>query len=248
MATRLRRSVGAVLTLVLVALTLGGTAGTAHAADSYRYWSYFHVAGGRFVFAKTGPGDYTPAADAIEGYRYGTSTSAKGLAPRADLGVYTIGTICAGVKPGPGQKRVGVLIDYGTAADAGSGQTPPKPRAACAVVPVDANGQQVLAKVAATRVKGFLCGVDGYPVSTCSVTVKDAAAPGTERPVAFALPAGASARASAAAASGSGAATPEPSTSSAAGSSTTVLVGTAIVVVLLVVGGGVALNRRTRNG
>lgn len=222
-----RRLLATVGVLLLAALVVGTTSGPATASAGYRYWNYFHVKASSYVFAKTGPGDYTPKNNAIEAYRYGTSTTSKGLEPRADLTTYTIGKICGATKVPAGKKRVGFLIDYGTSADAASGEKPPKPRAACAVVPSNANGQQALAAVAQVRVEKFLCGIDGYPVSTCSVTVKNP--PATHQSdVTFALPASA---------------TKHPTGgSSDSGNSTPLVAG--IVVVLLLAGGGVLLARR----
>jgi len=176
---------------LLAALTVGAVAAPASAATGYRYWNYFHVQNGHYVFAKTGAGDYTPKDGATEAYRYGTSTTSKGLPPRADLSKYDFATICSGTKAGSGQKRVAVIIDYGTKADAPAGQTPPAPRTACAAVPANANGQQVLGAVAQVRVHSYTCGIDGYPASGCSVTVKNATE-STGQPVTFALPKAAS--------------------------------------------------------
>ncbi len=178
----------ALLTAGLTAgLTVGVTAGAAQAATGYRYWNYFHVQNGKYVFAKSGAGDYTPKNGAVEAYRYGTSTASKGLPPRADLGKYDFGSICAGTKAAAGQKRVAVILDYGTKADAPDGQAPPAPRTACAAVPSTANGQQVLDSVSQVRQHPYTCGIDGYPATGCSVTVKNAHE-STGRPVPFALP------------------------------------------------------------
>ncbi|MGZ4444783.1 MAG: SCO2322 family protein [Nocardioidaceae bacterium] len=219
---------GVLLSLVLAGLLVGTSAGTADAASGYRYWNYFHVTGSTYTFAQTGAAGYTPKPNSVEAYRYGTSTTAKGLPPRADLATYTIGKICGSTKPGAHQKRVGVLLDYGTAADA-QGATVPKPRAACAVVAQDANGQQVLDAVAKVRLaKGLTCAIDGYPASGCGDQVQNAPAPAKEQDVAFTLPKSSSS-------------TP----ASDSGSSTPLVVG-AVVLVVLLVGGGVALTRRNR--
>jgi hypothetical protein len=147
------------------------------------------VQGQKFVFAKTGPADYTPKNGAIEAYRYGLSSTTAGLAPRTGATTYTIDDLCAGTTAKTGQKRVGVLIDYGTAADAAAGEHPPKPRGGCAVVPTNANGQQVLGAAADVRTqKSLTCGIDGYPVKTCSVTVKNPPAAAKAQNVAFAMP------------------------------------------------------------
>lgn len=188
---RLPRRVAALLTLLLLtALVAAAGTGTADAAVGYKYWNYFHVTAGRYVFATTGPAGYVPKDGSVEAYRYGLSSTDKGLAPRTDASTYTADDICKGAAAEAGQKRVGVLIDYGTAADAGRGEKPARPRAACAVVPRKANGQQVLDAVADVRLdQQLLCGIDGYPVKTCSVTVKNAPPAAKQEQVAFRLPA-----------------------------------------------------------
>lgn len=236
MATALRRPAGALTVLLLALLFVAGTARTADAADGYKYWNYFHVEGGKYVFAQTGAADYTPKDGAVEAYRYGLSSSADGIAPRTGATTYTVEDICKGTEAKQGQKLVGVLLDYGTAADAESGETPPKPRAACAAVPTNANGQQVLDAVADVRVENQLtCGIDGYPVKTCSVTVKNPPAAATEKTVDFALPASATD-------SKDAANTPAASDSDEGGVPWP-LVGVVAAVVLLG-GGAFALSRR----
>lgn len=232
----LRRVLGVVLSVLLAALAVGGSAGTASAA-AYRYWNYYHVKSGSYVFAKTGPSDYVPKDGSVEAYRYGTSTgTSNGITPRADLAKYSFGHICAGMKAAAGKKRVAVIIDYGVQSDAADGETPPAPRTACAVAPEKATGQQVVDAAAEVRTdNGMLCGIDGYPVRTCSVTVKSPGSTATGRQVAFSLPP----KAQAALGQPAGAA----QTSQEGGSVPWPLIG-ALAGVVVVGGGALALNRR----
>jgi hypothetical protein len=238
MATALPRRTVALFSVLFFAFVLvGSTTGTAH-ADGFKYWNYFHVKGGKYAFATTGPSGFKPPNDSIEAYRYGLSSTAAGLAPRAAATTYTIKDLCAGQRAKPGEKRAGVLIDYGTAADAANGTTPPKPRGACAVVPTAANGQQVLDAVAKVRVeKQLVCGIDGYPAQGCSVTVKNPPPAAKQKNVAFSLPAAAkSGNAKSATAAGS---------SDNGGGVPWTLVG--VVAAVVVIGGGaLALTRRNR--
>jgi hypothetical protein len=243
MATALRRplsrSLAVLAVLLLATLFVAGTARTAAAADGYKYWNYFHVEGGKYAFAETGPAEHTPKDGAVEAYRYGLSSAAEGLKPRTDPTTYTVEEICDGTEADAGQKLVGVLLDYGTAADAESGDTPPKPRAACAAVPTAANGQQVLDAVADVRVQDQLtCGIDGYPVKGCSVTVKNPPAAAAEQSVEFSLPADASETKSP---SSSG-----PASDSDEGGTPWPLVGVGAAVVLLG-GGAFVLSRRHKS-
>ena len=233
----LRRVVGALSTVLLALLLVGGTNGAAHAADGFKYWNYFHVKDGAYVFAQTGPSGFKPADGTVEAYRYGLSSTAAGIKPRAEATAYTIDDICADTEAKAGEKRVGVLIDYGTKADAESGDTPAEPRADCAVVPADANGQQVLEAVADVRVQDQLvCGIDGYPVKGCSVTVKNPPPAATEQNVDFQLPASQDAKTEQAATAGA---------SQDDGGVPWPLIG--VVAALVVIGGGaLALARRNR--
>ena len=230
---------GGLAVLLLSLVFVAGTARTADAADGYKYWNYFHVTDGAYVFAQTGPADYTPKDGAVEAYRYGLSSTAEGLQPRTDATTYTVEDICAGTEAAEGEKLVGVLIDYGTPADADGG-TPPEPRAACAAVPTNANGQQVLDAVADVRLdKSLTCGIDGYPVKGCSVTVKNPPAAATEQTVDFAMPKSAGDDASTA-----------PAASDEAASDSSGFPWTLVVVVLVVVvlaAGGLLLSRRNKS-
>jgi len=241
---------GALLLLTaLVASLLWATgAAAAQAATGYRYWNYFHVKAGGYAFATTGPAGYVPKDGSVEAYRYGLSAGPKGLAPRSAADRYSVTDLCAATNAGAGQKRVGVLLDYGTAADAPSGQTPPKPRGACAVVPADANGQQVLDEVSDLRLdKQLVCGIDGYPASGCSVTVKNAPKPAKEQQVSFTLPAKAESSTTADGASGGNGSDTASSSQDQndGGTSWTLVVVVAAVVVLA--GAGLLLARRRRD-
>jgi hypothetical protein len=181
-----RRIIGIFSAFFVATLTVAGLALPAHAAEGYQYWNYFHLQDDKWGFAKVGPSDYTPKDGDVEGFRYGTSTPSQGIEPRADLGEVDFDTVCADAEAADGDKRVAVLLDYGT--ELGSG-TPPEPRAECAVVAQDATTQQILGEVTDLRVESdMVCGIDGYPASGCGEPVKNAEVPANEEAVAFTLP------------------------------------------------------------
>ena len=185
----LRRLLGLLSTLLVAGFLVTGFAGTAHAEEGYRYWNYFHLENSEWAFSQVGPAGYQPEDGAVEAYRFGASGSSDtdGIPPRADLSEVNFETICTDQEAAADQKRVAVIVDYGTEADA-EGSTPPAPRADCAVVPAEANGQQVLDAVAEVRSEdGLTCALDGYPAQGCGVPVPDVAA-AEEQPVAFELP------------------------------------------------------------
>lgn len=184
----LRRIAGALVASVLAVTVVFAGAGAAHAEDGYRYWNYSHLTGDTFEFAQSGPADFVPEDGAVEGWRFGTSTVAQGIEPRADLGTVSFDAVCGDSKAAAGEKRVAVLVDFGTDADADAA-TIPDARGECAVVPTDANGQKTLESVVDVRGdKGMICALDGYPVKGCGDPVGDATVQADEATVDFTLP------------------------------------------------------------
>jgi hypothetical protein len=74
-------------------------------------------------------------------------------------------------------KRVALVLDFGTAADAPNGATPPPAHTACAQVPQDASAADALAAVAKPlryNSAGLVCAITGYPQSGCGEQVGSA--------------------------------------------------------------------------
>ena len=238
MATLIRRRVVGILSALFVAtVSVTALAVPAHAEDGYQYWNYFHLQGNAWAFSKVGPADYKPKDGDVEGFRYGTSTPAKGIEPRADLAKVSFDTVCGDTKAASGEKRVAVVLDFGV--EMGNG-TPPEPRAECAVVDEAVGTQQLLQKVTEVRLSsGMLCALDGYPATGCGVPVKNATVPAQEQPVAFELPSD-----SADQAGGSGAAS-SSQTQDDSNQTAWTLGGVALLVVLIAAG-AVAMSRRNK--
>ncbi len=228
----LRRTVGALFSLLLASLVVTGLAGTAHADDGYEYWNYFHAQDGAWQFSDKGPAQVKPEDGSVEGFRYGVSTVSQGIEPRADLAEVDFDAVCEGVKAGDGEKQVAVLLDFGTVTGHG---TPPAARGECAVVADNATAQVVLDEVADVRVEGGMtCGIDGYPATGCGEPVKDATVATDEQPVAFDLP--------------SDSADTDAASSESADEDSSMLaplLGVGVVVVLIAAG-GLFLSRRNR--
>lgn len=191
-ASPAQRLLRTLLALVVPLLAAAGlvltTSAPAHAESGYRYWNYAHLQGEKWTFADTGPGDVTPEDGAVEGWRFGTSTVSQGIYPRADLAEVSFDTVCEGVEPDEGEKRVAVVIDFGTEEDA-DGAEVPAPRAKCALAPADATGQQVLESVVDVRADGGMtCALEGYPAQGCGEQVKNAEVSADQETVAFTLP------------------------------------------------------------
>ncbi|MFI6246574.1 SCO2322 family protein [Streptomyces sp. NPDC051016] len=146
-------------------------------AVGYRYWSFWERDGSRWTYATQGPSTARPADGSVEGFRFAVSEdSADASQPR---GTADFGSICGGTDAVAGKKRVGLVVDFGTTADAPSGERPPARRTACAVVATDATTAEALAAVAKPLrydANALLCAIAGYPEKGCG---EKAAASGT---------------------------------------------------------------------
>ncbi|MGW0333075.1 SCO2322 family protein [Streptomyces sp. NPDC003011] len=170
-----RRRAATLFVAVSVALT-GGT-GQAQAAG-YRYWSFWERDGDRWAYATQGPSTTRPLDGDVQGFRFAVSEdSGDATRPR---GAADFTAVCADVPARDGRKRVALVIDFGTAADAPSGETPPARRTACAVVSPDATTAEALASVAPPLRYGsdaLLCAIAGYPRTGCGEQVATGTGP-----------------------------------------------------------------------
>ncbi|MFD9886769.1 SCO2322 family protein [Streptomyces alboflavus] len=170
-----RLTVAALLTalLALPAALLAG--GPAHAAD-YRYWSFWQrgegSSDGAWVYATQGPSIARPDDGDVEGFRFAVSANSGSAAkPR---GAADFDAICADTPAKDGQKRVALVVDFGTPDDAPGGEQPPKRRTACARVDSDGTTADALAAVAKPlryNSSALLCAISGYPEQGCGEQV-----------------------------------------------------------------------------
>ncbi|MEU1625295.1 SCO2322 family protein [Streptomyces sp. NPDC020096] len=161
----------ALLAVPVLAATVLLTAGPAQ-ADGYRYWSFWGRDQNAWTYAQTGPAMTKPSDGDVEGWRFAVSAdSASAAKPRGDA---EFSRICANTETKDGMKRVALVLDFGTRADAPSGGTPPPPHTACAQVPQDASAADALAAVAKPlrySSAGLVCAITGYPQSGCGEQV-----------------------------------------------------------------------------
>ncbi|MFK0098699.1 SCO2322 family protein [Streptomyces sp. NPDC091040] len=165
--------VGAVLAL------LG--AGAAQAAG-YRYWSFWEGSGSGWSYATQGPSLVRPDDGSVQGFRFAVSADSQDASkPRS---APDFAKVCADTPAKDGSKRVAVVIDPGTAADAPDGETPPPLRTACARVAKDASSAEALAAVAKPLrydASAMLCAISGYPATGCGEQVSgDTGGSGTD--------------------------------------------------------------------
>ncbi|MFE4666749.1 SCO2322 family protein [Streptomyces sp. NPDC056716] len=162
------------LLLAGLLLVLAGGAGQAQAAG-YRYWSFWDRDGDRWIYADQGPSLARPADGAVQGFRFAVSEDSQDASqPRGEAG---FATICAQTPERAGSKRVALVLDFGTPADAPSGETPPPARTACAQVSPDATTAEALATVAEPLrydSNALLCAITGYPEQGCGEQISGA--------------------------------------------------------------------------
>lgn len=170
----------ALVALAAVALLVAPLgSGVARAEDGYRYWGYYEADNGQWTFSQSAPGTTTPADGSVQGWRFAVAGSTTARPPRT---IPPFNEICGKVRPVDGQKRIGLIIDPGTADDAPQGATPGQVTATCVVVPTAATGTQVLQAATTVRTdsSGMICGVAGYPATGCGDPVADITVPSTE--------------------------------------------------------------------
>ncbi|MEU8648878.1 SCO2322 family protein [Streptomyces sp. NPDC048737] len=152
---------------LFLALAGTGPAGAAGAAG-YRYWSFWDRDGDRWVYATEGPATARPSDGAVQGFRFAVSADSQDASrPR---GTASFASVCARTPERDGMKRVALVLDFGTAADAPSGERPPAARTACARVPDDATTAEALASTAKPLrydTNALLCAIAGYPRKGC---------------------------------------------------------------------------------
>jgi len=169
------RRTAAVLAAAVLAVLLPLLAAAPAEATGYRYWSFWKWSDSAWAYQQQGPAVYVPQDGGVDGWRFAVSPDGGRNAARPGAGG-DFATICAATPAQPGRKRVAVVLDFGTPADAPSGEAPPAPRTACAAVPTAASSAEVLAAVAPPLrydTNGILCAIAGYPRTGCGDTVSD---------------------------------------------------------------------------
>ncbi|WP_234348696.1 SCO2322 family protein [Kitasatospora sp. MY 5-36] len=200
---RRRTALAALLLPLLGAALLLASAAPAQAAG-YRYWSFWRGAeGGGWTYQQQGPSVAVPPDGAVDGWRFALSPDGgQDAAKPRTAGSFA--DICADTPAQEGRKRVAVVLDFGTAEDAGSAAgssasgssasgssvsgsstsgssaaSVPEQRTACAAVAPRATSAEVLATVAPPLrydTNGLLCAIAGYPKAGCGDQVGAAGA------------------------------------------------------------------------
>lgn len=178
MALIRRLTVASVSCLIALA-TLTLLAGAASAEDGYRFWGYYHLTDAEWVSSNKGAASIEPEDGQVEGFHFAVAGATPTRPPRVDT---SFDEICGATEADNGEKRVGIVIDYGSEQEAPEGEQPPAPEGVCAVVPEKFSTQQALDSVAELRLddSGLLCGINEYPATGCGDAVKNADIPTDE--------------------------------------------------------------------
>jgi hypothetical protein len=116
------------------------------AGTGYRYWGYFQAAPKATTWTAAMTGPTVDIADgSVEGWAFTVS----------------------------GKKRIGIVIDFGAAYLAPSGEKPLRTVKRCITIDKKAQGIDVLGKVVRVRgdKSGLICGLAGYPRKECGVEI-----------------------------------------------------------------------------
>ncbi|MGI5337783.1 SCO2322 family protein [Streptomyces sp. CA-181903] len=180
------RTTAALLLAGLLAVLAGVTAAAPAHAAGYRYWSFWQADGKKashgWTYATQGPSQARPGDGDTVGFRFAVSAdSSDATKPRS---APDFAAVCDRTPARDGGKRIAVVLDFGTPADAPGGERPPAGRTACARVADDASAADALAAVAKPlryNSAALLCGIDGYPRTGCGEKA-EATAPKSAEP------------------------------------------------------------------
>ncbi len=161
------------ISLSLLIITSSISIPSSNAATGYRYWGYFQAQGGAtsWTAAMTGPSVEVKDGD-VEGWTFVFSNNdIPAIAPMMDP---DFATLCDGIPETAGKVRVGLVVDFGDANIAPSGETPMEFFSDCVVVPTGSVGLDVLKSALDVRAgdSGLICGIAGYPAQECGAEIE----------------------------------------------------------------------------
>jgi hypothetical protein len=181
------RTIRATLSIILSLISLFALPSVSHAAKGYRYWGYFQAQAGATAWtaAMTGPSVKVKDGD-VEGWAFVFSNNdIPAISPMMEP---DFATLCDGTPETSGKIRVGLVVDFGAANIAPTGETPKEFFSDCVVVPQGSVGLDVLKAAMDVRAgdSGLICGIAGYPAEECGAEID---APAAEEAVTTSAPA-----------------------------------------------------------
>lgn len=167
------KSARSLISFSLLIITSSISIPSSNAATGYRYWGYFQAQGGAtsWTAAMTGPSVEVKDGD-VEGWTFVFSNNdIPAIAPMMDP---DFATLCDGIPETAGKVRVGLVVDFGDANIAPSGETPMEFFSDCVVLPTGSVGLDVLKSVLDVRAgdSGLICGIAGYPAQECGAEIE----------------------------------------------------------------------------
>ncbi|CAA9369571.1 MAG: hypothetical protein AVDCRST_MAG21-564 [uncultured Nocardioidaceae bacterium] len=186
----LDRLPGTVAERMAMPLPATGSSGPA-LGKGYTYWGFYlwDEKSASWQFATVGANDPSqlPEDGDVYGFRWALNVGRDTRVPRADG---DFDAVCGGEQADGGEKRIALVIDYGTETDAEEGDQPQQPRGVCAVVNDRFTVQQALQTVAPIRTGngGLICAIDDYPSQGCGDELTGVQAPPPDKQVNLVLP------------------------------------------------------------
>ena len=161
------------LSLILISTQLIAIPSSSAASKGWRYWGYFQAApdSTKWKAAMTGP-TVDVADGAVEGWSFVFSSD--DVPSQAPTVKANFKKICGSTKADSDTKRIAVVIDFGNAAYAPTGEKVKKTIVRCIRTAKESQGIDVLAQAVKLRFdsSGLLCGINGYPKRECGVEIQ----------------------------------------------------------------------------
>jgi len=163
--------------IVLIAITLFFSSAliipSAQATTKgWRYWGYFQAAPGKTAWTAAMTGPTVDVADgSVDGWSFVFSSD--DIPSRAPSIKPSFKSICGKTPADNDTKRIGLVIDFGSAAYAPKGEKVKKTIATCVRVAKESLGIDVLGQAAKIRASssGLICGINGFPAKECGLEI-----------------------------------------------------------------------------
>lgn len=142
-------------------------------STGYRYWGYFQAAPKATAWTAAMTGPTVDIADgSVEGWAFTFSSEAIPDATSPSV-LPDFQSICGKTRAVAGKKRIAIVIDFGAAYLAPTGEKPLKTVKRCITIDKKAQGIDVLGKVVRVRgdKSGLICGLGGYPRKECGAEI-----------------------------------------------------------------------------
>lgn len=160
-----RRIAFACVTLVVASIFVPGAA----QASTYRYWNFWTMSDGSWVYSQLGPASTFPEDGDVQGWIFAATDEDSKSVPPSTIATFTFADACRDTPTVAQMKRVALVIDSGSIEIAPEGQTPPELSILCATGDIAASGYELLNSVTELRTQnGLICAMNAYPAMECA--------------------------------------------------------------------------------